>query len=78
MDRVACHLFDVCAYAIRTMPECVSVYQWGNTLTVLEESPRLLGTVALGLARCCCYLATPFRPFGEPGSGVFKYGKIGK
>ncbi len=28
MDRVAYHLFDVCAYAIRTMPECVSVYQW--------------------------------------------------
>ncbi len=30
------------------------------------------------LARCRLYLATPFRPFGEPGNGVFKYGKIGK
>jgi hypothetical protein len=64
------------------MPECISVYQWGNTLTVLtigaKESPRFLGAVALGLARCCGYLDTPFRPFGEPGSGVFKYGKIGK
>ena len=50
MDRVAYHLFDVCAYAIRTMPECVSVCQWGNTLTVptigAKESPRVLGTVA--------------------------------
>jgi hypothetical protein len=38
MNRVAYHLFDVCAYAIRTMPECVSVYQWGNTLTVLTNN----------------------------------------
>jgi hypothetical protein len=26
----------------------------------------------------CRYLATPFRPFGDPGSGVFKYGNTAK
>jgi hypothetical protein len=25
-----------------------------------------------------CYLATPLIPFGDPGSGVFKYGKTAK
>jgi hypothetical protein len=35
------------------------------------------------LAPCCSilvavYLTTPLRPFGEPGRGVFKYGKTGK
>ena len=78
-------IYSMCAHT--QYAQCQSVFRStsGNTLTVLKESPRLLGTVALRLmraqlspTRCCRYLATPFRPFGEPGSGVFKYGKIGK
>jgi len=42
MDRVAYHLFDVCAYAIRTMPECVSVYHPIVVGATAGDSNRLL------------------------------------
>jgi hypothetical protein len=48
-----------------------------------KGAPRLLGAAALKRASATgadtiCYLATPLRPFGEPGSAVFKYGKTAK
>jgi hypothetical protein len=50
---------------------------WGPWRAEIRAQSSLARWLQL-LARCRRYLATPFRPFGEPGSGVFKYGKTGK
>jgi hypothetical protein len=49
-----------------------------NASAIVARSVLLLQNHVAVKEPRCCYLATPLRPFGEPGSGVFKYGKTAK